>query len=294
VTESVCPVCGASAAGIEFVCTDFYVSGESFPVMICSGCGFRMTGSSPDPEAIGKYYQSEEYVSHSNTRQGVVNRMYHAVRHYMMGIKYRMVISDSGLATGHILDIGAGTGHFLKIMQDKNWEITGIEVSEKAREFASTHFGITLFPGNQRRLLPTANFDVITLWHVLEHLHNPGTYWEDFVKMIKPGGTLIIALPNPVSFDAGFYKQYWAAWDVPRHLWHFNTEHIVRQAENHGFHLRRIRRLPFDAFYVSILSEKYRRSTFPVLRGMVMGSASWLISLFRKRKCSSLVYIFKK
>jgi 2-polyprenyl-3-methyl-5-hydroxy-6-metoxy-1,4-benzoquinol methylase len=179
-------------------------------------------------------------------------------------------------------------------MQDKNWEITGIEVNDQARNIASSQNGITLLPGNPERIFPDASFDVITLWHVLEHLHNPGTYWEDFDQMIKPGGTLFIALPNPSSFDAGFYKQYWAAWDVPRHLWHFTPGNIIRMAERYGFKLKNIRRLPFDAFYVSILSEKYRKSAFPEVKGMVVGSASWLVSLFRKRKSSSLVYIFKK
>jgi len=293
VTDIVCPVCGNTAPGTEFVCTDFFVSGEKFPILHCPGCGFRMTGSAPDAENIGRYYQSEEYVSHSNTRQGLVNQLYHAVRQYMLGRKYRMISRHSGLSTGAILDIGAGTGYFLKMMNGKGWDTTGVEVSEQAREFAETQLGLSLLPEEKGWLFPDASFDVITLWHVLEHLPGPGTYWEAFNRQIKPGGTLFIALPNPASYDAGYYRDYWAAWDVPRHLWHFTPENIIRMAENHGFHLHGICRLPFDAFYVSMLSEKYRKSTFPVMRGMAVGMASWLISLLSKKKCSSLVYIFK-
>jgi len=253
-----------------------------------------MTGSAPDAENIGRYYQSEAYVSHSNTRHGLVNQLYHAVRQFMLGRKYRLITRYSGLTSGAILDIGAGTGYFLKMMKEKGWETTGVEVSEQAREFAAAQLGIVLLPEAQGWLLPEASYDVITLWHVLEHLPNPNAYLEAFKRQIKPGGALIIALPNPASFDAGYYRDFWAAWDVPRHLWHFRPENIIRMAENHGFQLLGIRRLPFDAFYVSMLSEKYRKSRFPVLRGMAIGSVSWLVSLFYKRKCSSLVYINKK
>jgi len=292
-TEPICPVCGASACGIDFVGTDFFVSGDEFPVLRCSACGFRMTGSAPGTESIGKYYQSEEYVSHSNTSRGLVNRTYHLVRRFMLGQKYQMVNRYSAAARGRLLDVGAGTGHFLHFMKGNQWEITGIEKSDQARAFALNTWGIPLLPENSLWSLQDHSFDAITLWHVLEHLHQPGKYLETFQRLIQPAGTLLIALPNPASFDAGYYKQHWAAWDVPRHLWHFAPDHIIRMAETYGFKLRKIRRMPFDAFYVSILSEKYRRSAFPIFRGLVVGTVSWLISLFSKKNCSSLVYIFR-
>jgi 2-polyprenyl-3-methyl-5-hydroxy-6-metoxy-1,4-benzoquinol methylase len=275
------------------VCTDFYVSGERFPLMKCAGCGFRMTGSAPGATSIGRYYQSEEYVSHSNTRNGFTNRVYHLVRTIMLERKYKLVEKSSGQPSGSLLDIGAGTGYFLQSMLKKGWKITGTEKSVDARNFAAEKWGIQLLPEDGLWSIPESSFDVITLWHVMEHLHDLEKYWRKLTGLIKPSGSLIIALPNPDSADAGHYREYWAAWDVPRHLWHFSPENIRQIAEKYGFILQNTFRMPFDAFYVSILSEKYRKSAFPVLKGLGMGTLSWLASISNKHKSSSLIYVFR-
>jgi 2-polyprenyl-3-methyl-5-hydroxy-6-metoxy-1,4-benzoquinol methylase len=276
------------------VCTDFYVTGEQFPLLKCAGCGFRMTGSVPDASAIGRYYQSEKYVSHSNTREGFTNRVYHLVRTIMLERKRKLVEKSSGLPSGSLLDIGAGTGYFLQFMLKKGWKITGTEKSDDARKFAAEKWGIQLLPEDGLWSLPESSFDVITLWHVMEHLHDLERYWEKLTRLIKPSGCLIIALPNPDSADAVYYGDHWAAWDVPRHLWHFSPQNIMQIAEKHRFILQNTYRMPFDAFYVSILSEKYKKSVFPLLKGMVTGSISWLASLFNIHKSSSLIYVFRK
>jgi 2-polyprenyl-3-methyl-5-hydroxy-6-metoxy-1,4-benzoquinol methylase len=293
VNEIICPVCGHSVSGMEMVCTDFFVTGEQFPLLKCAACGFRITGSAPDAVAVGRYYQSEEYVSHSNTREGFTNRVYHMVRTIMLERKHKLVVSSSGRSSGSLLDIGAGTGYFLQTMLGKGWEVTGTEKSDSARKFAAEKWGIPLLPEDGMWSLSENSFDVITLWHVMEHLHDLEKYWEKIASLMKPSGHLVIALPNPTSADAGHYREHWAAWDVPRHLWHFSPENIKQIAEKHGFILQRTYRMPFDAFYVSILSEKYTKSAFPVMMGLWLGTLSWFSSLFRIHKSSSLMYVFK-
>jgi SAM-dependent methyltransferase len=178
-------------------------------------------------------------------------------------------------------------------MLEKGWEITGTEKSDSARKFASEKWGMQLLPEDGLWSLSENSFDVITLWHVMEHLHDLEKYWGILNRLIKPEGSLIIALPNPASADAGHYREHWAAWDVPRHLWHFSPENIRQIAEKHGFILQSTYRMPFDAFYVSILSEKYKKSGFPVMKGLSMGTLSWFSSLLSIHKSSSLIYVFK-
>jgi 2-polyprenyl-3-methyl-5-hydroxy-6-metoxy-1,4-benzoquinol methylase len=275
------------------ICTDFFITGEQYPLLKCAACGFRMTGLVPEAAAIGRYYRSEEYVSHSNTREGFTNRVYHLVRTIMLERKFKLVAKSSGQPTGSLLDIGAGTGYFLQSMLKKGWKITGTEKSESARKFSAEKWGIGLLPEEGLWSLPESSFDVITLWHVMEHLYDLEKYWEKLSGLIKPAGCLVIALPNPSSADAGHYSEHWAAWDVPRHLWHFSPQNIQQIAEKYGFIIQSTYRMPFDAFYVSILSEKYRKSALPVLLGLGMGTLSWGYSLFDKKKSSSLVYVFR-
>lgn len=288
-----CPVCGASGLQEQFRCTDHFVSGEVFPVLRCDSCGFRWTGAPPAEEEIGAYYQSEEYISHSNTSRGIVSRAYHLVRHYMAGRKASVVERYAGSTTGSLLDIGAGTGFFLHFMGQRGWRITGTEPSETARRVATSERGLSLLPAEALFSLPDSSFDVITLWHVLEHLHDPALYWSEFRRLLRPSGTLILALPNPESWDARHYGKFWAAWDVPRHLWHFSPSTLERMATTHHFRLLKTLRMPFDSFYVSILSEKYRKSTLPLLRGAWYGTLSWGNALVSKNNCSSLIYILQ-
>jgi 2-polyprenyl-3-methyl-5-hydroxy-6-metoxy-1,4-benzoquinol methylase len=289
-----CPVCGNENSCTEFTCYDFFVTGESFPVLKCLKCGFRWTGLVPDPEKIGRYYQSEEYISHSNSTRGLVNRVYHIIRSFMLKRKLGIVRRVSDRSAGILLDIGAGTGYFLQFMKQNGWQVTGTEKSEKAREFASVQWQLDILPDEGLFALPDNSFDVITLWHVLEHLHHPEKYLEKAGNLLKPSGCLIIALPNPRSFDAGHYGKYWAAWDVPRHLWHFLPENVEQLAGKSGFFLKNMYRMPFDAFYVSILSEKYRKSGVSTFKGLFYGQISWMISLIRMQKCSSLIYVFNR
>jgi 2-polyprenyl-3-methyl-5-hydroxy-6-metoxy-1,4-benzoquinol methylase len=291
---SVCPVCVQTKFTTALTCTDYFVSQEEFQIKQCNNCGFKITDNIEDEENIGNYYQSEEYISHSNISKGLVNMVYHLVRRYMLGRKRRIVEKVSALKQGHILDIGTGTGFFLNEMKRYNWRITGIEKSEDARTFAKSEFNLDNLPAENLFKLEEKTFDVITLWHVLEHIHLLNENMQEFSRLVKNNGKLVIAVPNHASYDAKHYREYWAAYDVPRHIWHFSPEQMIQFAEKHGFKFNTLHTMPFDSFYVSMLSEKYKKSKLGFVKGLFYGTISWLISLFNKTKCSSVIYIFEK
>ena len=289
-----CPICGESDFNSFLTTTDFFVSGETFEIRQCAGCGMKITFNAKDETHIGKYYQSEKYVSHSNTGKGIVNLLYHSVRKYMLGRKRKLVEKVSGSRQGHVLDVGAGTGYFLNEMITHGWQVEGTEKSPEARKFASENFSFELKPADDLFSFTDNSFDVITLWHVLEHVHLLNEYMHIFFRLLNPGGKLIIALPNWKSYDARHYGKFWAAWDVPRHLWHFAPEQISLLGKRHNFNLDDMYKMPFDSFYVSILSESYKQSKSALLKGLFFGMISWLTGFSGKGKGSSVIYVFKK
>lgn len=276
------------------LCADFFVSGEQFEIQECAFCEFKYTAHAEDEENIGKYYQSEEYISHSNTSKGLVNAVYHRVRNYMLGRKHRRVEKATGTKQGQVLDVGAGTGFFLNEMKKYGWQVSGTEKSAGARNFAQTEFGLEINETEQLFQFENESFDAITLWHVLEHIHRLNENMEAFARLLKPKGKLIIAVPNHTSYDAKHYKEFWAAWDVPRHLWHFGPEQMKLFGEKHGFQLQSLHTMPFDSFYVSLLSEKYKQSKRALFKGLMHGKISWLNSLMKPERCSSVTYVFEK
>ena len=289
-----CPVCDGKDFSPFLTCSDFFVSGEEFQVKQCKGCGFKITENIDDEESISKYYQSDEYISHSNTTKGIVNFIYHHVRNFMLNRKMRLVKNVSGIKKGQILDVGTGTAFFLDKMNKSGWQVNGTEKSSGARNFAKKEFYLDISPSENLFRFKENSCDVITLWHVLEHIHQLNENMEMFVRLLKSTGRLIIAVPNFSSFDARHYKNFWAAYDVPRHIWHFAPEQMKRLGEKYGFKLSGLRTMPFDSFYVSMLSEKYKKSKLALFKGIFYGKISWLISLFKPEKCSSVIYIFEK
>lgn len=289
-----CPVCQGTDFSSYILCKDHFVTGESFPVKKCISCGFKITENTPDEKHMGRYYESESYISHSNTSKGLVNRVYQWVRKIMLARKWKLAERETGKREGTVLDIGSGTGFFLKEMKEHGWKVSGTEKSEKAREYAKKNLGIFLRDTDDLFLPGEERYDVITLWHVLEHVHDLEKNFNAFFRLLENNGKLIIALPNHNSLDARKYSEFWAAWDVPRHIWHFTADHIVRLAQNHGFSIKRTYPMHFDAFYVSLLSENYKKSAFPTIKGMITGLRSWVNSLFRPNQCSSLIYVFEK
>ena len=275
-------------------CTDHYATGETFSICRCRDCGFMFTQGVPVEAEIGRYYDSPDYISHSDTRQGWTNRIYHWVRRFMLVRKVWLVKRCSGLSHGTLLDIGTGTGYFPDRLQKAGWTVTAIEKSASARAFARDRFGLEALPAEAFGQLPAASFDVITLWHVLEHLEALNGTWEQLYRLLKPDGVLVIAVPNPNSYDAAYYGERWAAYDVPRHLWHFAPSIMQRFGAKHGFILAERHPMPFDAFYIAMMTERYCRRKAPFLRGLWVGVKAWMASLGRKERSSSMIYVFRK
>lgn len=293
VHHDACPLCSSEKINLQFNCTDFFVSKEIFPVWRCSECGFVFTQDHPGEKEIGSYYESEEYISHSDTSKGLLNKLYRFARSLMLNKKTKLVIKTTGLKTGTLLDVGSGTGHFAASMKQAGWDVAGIEINDRAREFSVSNFKISVLSPDKISSLKNESFDCITLWHVLEHFNAPDGYMSEISRLLKPGGTCIIALPNCNSHDADHYQKFWAAYDVPRHLWHFQPETFGRFIKKSGFRLKGMKNLPLDVFYISTLSEKYKGSGTSFISGMIKGSWFWFLSLFTRKKSSSLIYILE-
>ncbi|SFQ47782.1 class I SAM-dependent methyltransferase [Parafilimonas terrae] len=289
-----CPAC--SGADIEFVlkAKDETVSHDYFEIWQCNNCTLRFTQDVPDEESIGRYYQSSEYISHSNTSKGMVNKLYHAVRSVTLQTKRKLVEKYSGIKGGNLLDIGAGTGAFAAAMKNAGWHVTGLEPDETARANAQKDFNIELQPTENLFNLNRESFDAITLWHVLEHVHRMHEYLDAFHTLLKPGGTLIIAVPNYTSYDAKIYNANWAAYDVPRHLYHFSPASMQKLLSAHQFTPAGNKPMWFDSFYVSLLSEKYTSGKSNFIKAFFNGLRSNRKALQNASNCSSVTYIAKK
>jgi 2-polyprenyl-3-methyl-5-hydroxy-6-metoxy-1,4-benzoquinol methylase len=289
-----CPLCLSEMISVHFRCTDHFISKEVFDIARCSSCGFLFTQDYPDENEITRYYESVDYISHSDTSKGLLNKLYHLVRQFMLIRKKSIVTKATGLKTGNLLDIGSGTGHFASVMKKSGWNVKGIEINEKARKSSSSAFGLDIYSPDEISGFEKQSLDCVTLWHVLEHLPNPEEYLLNIFNILKTGGVCIAALPNSSSFDAKFYRNFWAAFDVPRHLWHFDTSTFTLFSEKSPLRIERMSVLPFDVFYISLLSERYRGSQFPFIRGLMSGTCFAFLSLFNSNRSSSVIYILRK
>ncbi len=289
-----CPLCSSEMTGNHFNCTDHFVSGESFAIVRCSACGFLFTQDYPDEDEIQRYYESADYISHSDTSEGIVNKLYHLARQVMLHRKRTIAERITGLKQGILLDVGSGTGHFASVMKKSGWSVKGIEPNEKARTFSSESFNLDIIAPEKISELDENSIDCVTMWHVLEHFHDPQGYISDIIKLLKPGGVCLVALPNSGSCDAKYYKEVWAALDVPRHLWHFDPVTFADFVRKSGLKLESQLVLPFDVFYISILSEKYKGSRWPLIAGITRGIWFSFLSLFDRRRSSSVIYVLRK
>lgn len=289
ITVEKCPVCGHTHLEPFIQVVDYSISGEAFNLVRCPECELCITQAHPDQESIGKYYASEDYISHSDTSQGVINRLYHAVRSYMLDKKQSLVEKHG--RKGKLLDIGAGTGYFAAHMQDAGWDVLSLEPDPGARAIGEKRFNLQMQDIDTLHNLPDASFEVITMWHVLEHVHNLNADLAKISKLLRPDGLLVIAVPNPTSVDARKYGEKWAAYDVPRHLWHFAPKSMKTLLDKHGLDVTSVKSMPFDAFYVSMLSEKYRGSSIGPVLGGVAGLKTYTASLGNVENASSLIYL---
>jgi len=224
----------------------------------------------------------------------LVNKLYHIVRNYTVETKRRSIEKVSGRKNGSLLDVGAGTGAFAAVMQKAGWNVTGLEPDAIARENALKNHRLQLQTLEALFSFNDQQFDVITLWHVLEHVHELHKYIETFYRILKDDGTLIIAVPNYTSDDAELYKEFWAAYDVPRHLYHLSPASMKQLTQHHHFKIVQCKPMWFDSFYVAMLSEQYKTGHNNLVRAVWNGMASNMKAMSDVKKCSSIIYVIKK
>lgn len=286
-----CPVCGNNNIAPVFPVKDFTVSHEQFEIWQCNNCSLRFTQNVPEESEIGRYYQSENYISHSDTHEGIINKLYHTVRIRTLLQKKKLVEKISGKKEGSLLDIGCGTGAFLHTIQQSGWKITGLEPDEAARKKAFELYQLEVESAEILFSLAPQSFDAITMWHVLEHVHELHPYMDQLKKILLPAGKLFIAVPNYTSYDEKVYKQNWAAYDVPRHLYHFSPKAMKHLLEMHGLKIEKMKPMWFDSFYVSLLSEQYLTGKSHPVAAFFRGGISNAKALADTSKCSSVIYI---
>ncbi|PUZ21697.1 class I SAM-dependent methyltransferase [Chitinophaga parva] len=285
-----CPLCGAAGIHLSLKAQDYTVSKETFEIWHCDACTGRFTQNIPTSGQIGRYYAAEEYISHTETKAGLVNRLYHSVRKITMRSKQNWVKSAANLKQGKLLDIGCGTGAFLHYMQQIGWSVTGLEPDAGARARAKELYNVAAQPVENLFSLETGQYDAITMWHVLEHVHEIHAYLQHLPVLLKPGGALLIAVPNYTSLDAQHYGPFWAAYDVPRHLYHFSPPSMEMLLQQYNIQVVKKHPMVFDAFYVSLLSEKYKTGHSGLVGGFIQGLRSYRKGLKKVDRCSSIVY----
>ncbi len=287
-----CPVCLGGDFKEVLSCTDYTTSKEEFVICQCSDCSFRFTNPRPDIKESGKYYQSDDYISHTDSKKGLLNKIYQISRDYMISTKYKSTLKKYNAKS--LIDYGCGTGDFLKYCLDKGHHAIGLEIDESARKIAIQKGCQEVFNPSHLEELSDHSAEIITLWHVLEHIHDLQPTIQQFSRLLTSNGTIVIAVPNHQSYDANYYGEYWAAYDVPRHLYHFNLQSITRLMGNEGFKLIETKPMRLDPFYIALLSNKYKTGKMNPIKAVFIGVMTNLKIMFNITNSSSIIYIFKK
>jgi 2-polyprenyl-3-methyl-5-hydroxy-6-metoxy-1,4-benzoquinol methylase len=266
---------------------DFSVSQENFDLLRNEELDMLVTSPQPSLEKLPSYYESDDYISHTDGKRSLFEKIYHVVKNIALQNKLRLINSQS--LKGKLLDIGAGTGDFLVVAKNNGWKITGIEPGEKPKAIA-VNKGVSF--ANDLSELESNSFDIITMWHVLEHVPNLDFQIKELKRLLKPDGTILIAVPNFNSFDANYYGKFWAAFDVPRHLWHFSKTAIDKLFSKGNLQLIQVVPMKFDSFYVSLLSEKYKNGKMNFLKAFWIG---WKSNRYgsKNNEYSSHIYVIK-
>lgn len=289
-----CPVCSGDKIKPFIKCLDHTVTHQEFSIEQCETCGFLFTNPRPDSTEIGQFYESSAYISHTNSKQGIFNRVYQFIRKKAIQDKISLIKNTLGKQEGiNLLDIGCGTGEFLNGCKKAGWTVKGIEPSDSARNQGIANYGLAI--GEEKDLeSDSSSYDAITLWHVLEHVHPLNKRIEQIHRLLNHNGILVIAVPNSSSYDQSIFKENWAAWDVPRHLYHFTPTTIKNLLGRHGFEHIRSFPMKYDAYYVSLLSTQYISGSKQYLKAVTVGNKSNRIAGRDPEKFSSVIYVFRK
>lgn len=287
-TITSCPICENTSFNKFLDVKDHFLTKEKFTIVECKECGFHFTNPIPTEDKIGEYYKSEKYVSHNSNKGGIINFIYNIVRKRTLDEKARIVRHET--EGDSLLDFGSGSGHFLKAVNEFGFNGVGIEPSQEARDYAHKSKGVKSSDVEVFHKYEKNRFDIVTMWHVLEHIPNLEQDLKQLHHILKYNGKLIIAVPNMNSYDAKHYKRFWAAYDVPRHLYHFRQTDVARLLLKHDFQLRKVIPMKYDAYYISMLSEKYRSRIMPF--GIIIGFISNLKA--KTFGYSSQIYVFEK
>ena len=275
---------------IYLKCKDHSVSGESFVLYHNETYDMLETFPQPKPNELSRYYETEDYISHTDARKSFIDKLYQAIKNFTLKRKLRLIDSFN-TEDKTLLDIGCGTGDFLVTCSNMGWKVSGVEPSEKARSMAANK--LTLSDGLYADLPETdQQYDVITLWHALEHIIDLDKQIDFLKKHLKPSGYILVAVPNFKSYDAKHYKSFWAAYDVPRHLWHFSKTSIAKLFSEKQLQLVKTKPMLFDSFYVALLSEKYKKGKQHLFKAFFIGLRSNMAA-WRTKEHSSVIYILK-
>lgn len=286
-----CPWCDSEKTEIKLCLKDEFLTKEDFQIHECRNCGLLFTEPRPPKDKIGEYYKSEEYYSHQENKKGFIPRLYEQVK--SINLKHKYKIATNGKCIGNLLDIGCGVGDFLHTAEQHGWQCTGVEPSDDAKTIARKRIKAEILSSEDLERIPSETFDVITMWHVLEHVDNLKWQIAQLQRLIKKDGRIVIAVPNHKAYDATFYKEKWAAYDVPRHLNHFNKETLVKIFKTKDLSLIKTDKLRWDAYYISYMSEQYKNHALPLVKGTFRGMIS-NCKARRTKEWSSRVYVFEK
>ncbi|MBH07787.1 MAG: methyltransferase [Flavobacteriales bacterium] len=263
---------------------------EEFTIVSCETTRFLFTNPRPFQKNISKYYEFQNYISHTNKKNDFTSKLYQLIRTYSINRKHTLI--SKLIKNKKILDIGSGTGEFLSYMKKNNYETYGVEIAKNARNLSIKNHKLNVKDSIFN--LSEKNFDIITMWHVLEHIYDLDDYMRKIKNLLNDKGFLLVAVPNHKCYDQKFFGKYWAGWDVPLHLWHFDKNSMQKLSKLYGFEIFRIHPLYFDSFYVSLLSSKYKHGTYSYIQAFLIGLYSNLVAELKTGEYSSLIYILRK
>ena len=291
-----CLICSSDGSSPFLSVPNRFQISERFSLVKCNACGFAYLNPRPSASAVAAYYADPDYQPHQQKPSSFTDRLYALARPINLRGKRRIVTRLH--AQGRLLDVGCATGEFLAAMRRANWEVVGVEPAESARNYAKQEYGLEIYSEIED---VTGPFDVITVWHVIEHVHDAGALMERLRVLLSSDGFLVIAAPNLTSLDARVYGSSWVAYDAPRHLYHFRPSDMQRFLENNGFEVIRQRRLPFDPFYNAIMSQKLSAAVsgkpfglWGLVKSASVAKASFAIGLLKTSRAASVVYIGRR